>query len=257
MNGKVKLNSRIGEVFITNEGYKIEIIEYNNCDDLVIEFQDKYKTRIPARYRHCKTGKIRNPNHPSVLGVGRLGIGDYKCSINGKTTVFYDLWNGVLQRGFDLKFKAKHPTYNEVIVNAECFCFQDFAEWLDDNWYDIEGERMEVDKDILIKGNKEYRFDRMILVPQRINTLFVKSDAIRGDYPIGVSYNKNTNKYQAKCKVDGKTKYLGCYDTSEKAFEVYKQFKETYIKKVADEYKDKIPKKLYDAMYVYEIDIND
>ena len=54
-----------------------------------------------------------------------------------------------------------------------------------------------------------------------------------------------------------KTKYLGYYDTSQQAFEVYKQFKEDYIKEVADYYKDKIPKKLYDAMYKYEVDIDD
>ena len=37
----------------------------------------------------------------------------------------------------------------------------------------------------------------------------------------------------------------------------YKTFKEQYIKQVANEYKDKIPKKLYDAMYRYEVEITD
>ena len=52
-------------------------------------------------------------------------------------------------------------------------------------------------------------------------------------------------------------KYLGLYDTPEKAFEVYKQFKEKYIKRVADHYKDQIPEKLYQALYNYKVDIND
>ena len=43
----------------------------------------------------------------------------------------------------------------------------------------------------------------------------------------------------------------------EEAFRAYKQFKEDYIKQVADEYKDKIPQKLYDAMYNYKVDITD
>ena len=42
-----------------------------------------------------------------------------------------------------------------------------------------------------------------------------------------------------------------------KHFFVYKQFKEKYIKQVADEYKDLIPQKLYDALYKYEVEIND
>ena len=48
-----------------------------------------------------------------------------------------------------------------------------------------------------------------------------------------------------------------CKDLSEEAFKSYKTFKEKYIKQVADEYKDKIPKKLYDAMYRYEVEITD
>lgn len=36
-----------------------------------------------------------------------------------------------------------------------------------------------------------------------------------------------------------------------------KKEKEKYIKEVADQYKNKIPDKLYKALYSYEVDIND
>ena len=52
-------------------------------------------------------------------------------------------------------------------------------------------------------------------------------------------------------------KNLGFYDTPEEAFVASKTFKEQYIKQVADEYRDKIPDKLYKAMYSWEIDIDD
>ena len=35
-----------------------------------------------------------------------------------------------------------------------------------------------------------------------------------------------------------------------------KEFKENYIKEVANEYKDKIPQKLYEAMYRYKVEID-
>ena len=54
-----------------------------------------------------------------------------------------------------------------------------------------------------------------------------------------------------------KRKYLGTYETQEKAFEVYKYYKEKNLKEVADYYKDLIPKKLYDGMYSYEVEITD
>ena len=100
-------------------------------------------------------------------------------------------------------------------------------------------------------------------MPERINTLFIKCDSARGDYPIGVNYHKRDKIFQANCRIydfkenKSKTKYLGLYDTSQEAFEVYKQFKEQYIKEVADYYKDLIPKKLYQAMYEYKVEITD
>ena len=50
---------------------------------------------------------------------------------------------------------------------------------------------------------------------------------------------------------------MGLYDTPEKAFEVYKQFKEQNIKQVADYYKDLIPEKLYQVLYEYQVEITD
>ena len=122
---------------------------------------------------------------------------------------------------------------------------------------------MHLDKDILIKNNKIYSPDTCIFVPQRINELFIKTNKLRGNLPIGVSYLKNINKFQANCKTFTKrgsasySNYLGCFKTPLEAFNVYKQFKEKYIKQVADEYKNKIPQKLYEAMYRYEVEITD
>ena len=249
------MNARLGEHFKTKEelgGYEIIIIEYNRSDNVLIQFQDEHKAIVPTQYHKCKDGGIKNPYHPSVYGVGFLGQGKYKSG-----TKCYDYWVRLLQRGFDEKYKDKQPTYKDVIVNPEIYNFQDFAEWWHNNYYEIEGETMQIDKDILVKGNKEYKFDRMIFVPKRINSLFTKRDGCRGDYPIGVCYHKASGKYIAKCNTLKGTKHLGYYSTPEQAFLVYKEFKEAYIKEVADEYKDRIPKELYDAMYRWEVNIDD
>ena len=119
-----------------------------------------------------------------------------------------------------------------------------------------------MDKDILYTGNKIYSPQTCIFVPQSINILFIKSDKIRGDYPIGVIYNKRDDVFESwinKYSNDNKKKqiYLGRYNTSKEAFQVYKIEKEKYIKQIADEYKPYIPQKLYEAMYRWEVDIND
>ena len=120
---------------------------------------------------------------------------------------------------------------------------------------------MHLDKDILVKHNKIYSPDTCIFVPERINELFVKNNKKRGEYPIGV--NPHGNKFRVKCwLIDPKTgkskyKHLGLYDTQEKAFQVYKYYKERNIKEIADYYKEYIPEKLYDALYNYEVEITD
>lgn len=251
-----KIN-RVGERFINNEGYEFIIIEYNNNKDVWIEFQDEYKAKVNVRYTQCQLCNIRNPYHPSVYGVGYIGEGEYKTSINYRPTKQYDCWRSMLERCYDEEFKKKHPTYSDCFANKETHSFQDFCKWWDNNYYEIEGEQMCLDKDILVKGNKEYSFDKMIFVPQRINKLFSKNDANRGNLPLGVTYHEQTNKYRARCSVIGGIEHLGLYNTSEQAFKAYKEFKEAYIKEVANEYKGRIPNELYNAMCSWVVEIDD
>ena len=169
----------------------------------------------------------------------------------------------MLQRCHDEKYHKKQPTYIDCEVSEEWLNYQNFAEWYYNNYYEIEGEKMCLDKDILHKGNKIYSSDNCVFVPNNINVLFTKSDKARGKYPIGVTYHKQARKFMAQCNVYDfeenkiKRKNLGLYDSSQQAFESYKQFKEKNIKEVANYYKDKIPSKLYDSLYNYEVDIND
>lgn len=111
---------------------------------------------------------------------------------------------------------------------------------------------MELDKDILIKGNKIYSPETCVFIPSSINKSFETNKKRRGKCPIGV-YETKDNKYASSYK----GKHLGRYQTKEEAFQVYKQFKEKGIKEVADKYKDKIPNKLYEALYKYEVEITD
>lgn len=105
------------------------------------------------------------------------------------------------------------------------------------------------DKDILYPNSKIYSPKTYILVPQRINMLFLNKPNKRG-LPNGII--KCSNGYLAKYDhVD-----LGICETIEEAYLLYAKQKEKVIKQVADEYKGKIPKKIYDALYNYKADIN-
>lgn len=171
--------------------------------------------------------------------------------------IAYKYWENMLRRCYYKKNLEEHETYMGCEVCKEWLCFDIFLEWYEENYYEIKGQKMCLDKDILFKGNKIYSPQTCIFVPQRINTLFVKKDKNRGELPIGVFWDEDRQKYKATwrdCNSKSHSKRFVCMLD---AFNCYKFFKEKIIKEVADEYKDLIPKELYEAMYRYEVEIND
>ena len=254
---------RLNEENYNNQGTLMRIIEYKNAKNITVEFQDKHRAIVKTIYKHFKSGEISNPYDKTVYNVGCIGEGKYKASENRKSTKCYMTWKSMLQRCYDPYYINKRLTYIDCFVCEEWLNFQNFAKWYEENYYECNNERTELDKDILYKDNKLYSPETCCFVPQRINTLLTKSDKSRGEYPIGVSYYEITNELRVRCSIyennKPKNKHLGCFplDRIEDAFKCYKQFKENYIKQVADEYKDLIPKKLYKALYRWEVKIND
>lgn len=264
--GLKQKQERLGEIRKNKKslgGYEMKIIEYNKAIDIIVEFQDEYKTKVHTTYQNFKKGEVKNPYHPSVYGVGYYGQGRYESRANEKQTKAYKVWKSMLQRCYDPYYINREPAYIDVYVCEEWLNFQNFAKWFYKNYYECNNERMELDKDILIKGNKIYSPKTCIFVPKIINDLFIKNNRNRGKYPIGVIeyYDKKWGykRLGVKCNVLEGRDFLGYFsiDKPFQAFTCYKNYKENYIKKIADEYKDLIPKELYDAMYRYQVEIDD
>lgn len=153
------------------------------------------------------------------------------------------------------RFRKSSASYVDCEICEGWENFQNFAKWYYENEYQC-NEPLCIDKDILTHGNKIYSPDTCILVPQRINLLFIKEYARRGDLPIGVI--KHGNGYSVHCSLDNHTKnYIGFYYDPILAFAAYKEAKEKYIKEVADSYKNLIPQKIYEAVINYRIEITD
>ena len=254
--GRAKNDKVVGEFGVNNNGEEMRIIRYGGARDIDVQFIKDGTIVEHKEYANFKKGQIKNPMTPSVFGVGFIGKGRFKpYDKTGKPTKCYIAWRHMHKRCYDPKYQEKHPTYKGCTVCEEWHNFQVFAEWYYEHYYELENEIMNLDKDILHKGNKVYSPDHCVFVPQFINTLFTKCDNARGDYPVGV--NKNGNKFQARLSKDKEPVRLGTYDTPEEAFQVYKRAKEEYIKEVAEEYKDKIQHELYEALMNYEVEIDD
>ena len=259
--GKIQAKKRIGEERVNKFGSKMVIVRYKKAIDVDVYFPEYNWTFEHAQYSNFKNGNIKCPYERRYYGKGYLGEGEYKVKENDKNIDKYKIWYGMLQRCYDPKFHERESTYKGCRVEDYLLNFQHMGKWIEDNYYEVPGERMELDKDILHKRNKIYSRDTCIFVPERINNLFTKRDNSRGDCPIGVTPRESGN-YEARCR-DGYDKniHLGTYSTKEEAFRVYKQYKEKVIKETIDSYEGIIPEpyysKLKTAMYNYKVEIDD
>lgn len=191
-----------------------------------------------------------------VHGVG-INDGKYKAIVDGKTTCIYGKWQRMLGRCYDEKSLIAKPTYIGCSVSDMFKVYSSFYEWYKEQ-VGNDNPQWQLDKDLLFKGNKLYSEDTCVLLPKEINTMIIKNDARRGDCPIGVSYHKRDGIYSATCNYGKPMQvYLGSYSTPIEAFLVYKKAKESYIKQVAEQYKDVIDPRAYKALLEYEVNIDD
>lgn len=123
---------------------------------------------------------------------------------------------------------------------------------------DEKGAVWQLDKDILIKGNKYYSPETCVFVPAALNKFLTNSRAARGEHPVGVIYHKaNGNYIAAITRGTADKKHLGCFATPEAAFQTYKVAKEDYARKLAIKYAGLVDPRVTDALSSYTVNIDD
>lgn len=240
----------IGDVFPTNEGGSVTVIEYHNALKVSVKHNDNHSHVTDVRAGDLRKGEVKNPYYPSVFGVGFIGIGEYATSQErgNKSSPAYTAWSNMLQRCYCPKYHAKKPSYVDCVAHEDWHNFQNFAKWYEQQY---RADGWQLDKDLIIEGNKLYSADTCALIPHQLNNLMLDRSAMRGDLPIGVS--RNRKRYQAELSVDGKKHKLGIYDTPEEAFEIYKFAKEANVRRMAEKYRGLINSRVYEALINYEV----
>lgn len=177
--------------------------------------------------------------------------GKHKTRVNGVKTNAYAVWRGMIRICYKEEMQDKHPTYVGCYVCDEWHDFQAFAGWIESQKYGNCGYQL--DKDILITGNKIYSPDTCCFVPRELNMLLIDSGASRGHYPQGVSLKKENGKFQAGLRVNGKTRHIGYFDCPNKAHQTYKTAKERYVKNKALEWANRIEWNVFLALMNWQL----
>ena len=245
----------VGKVCKSLNSGDFKILKYNDSKNVEIRFL-KTGYEMEVQLGNIKIGNVKDPCLPSVYGVGILGT-KYQAKINGVITKEYKLWTSMLVRCYSDICKKKYPTYESCEVSDKFKSYEYFYEWCH-NQIGFSNQSWQLDKDLLIKGNKVYSEDSCVFIPSEINSLLTKREALRGNHLIGVHWSKTANAFVAQVsKSAGKREHLGCFKTEIEAFNAYKQAKESFIKEQAEKWKSQIDERVYKALMNYEVSIDD
>jgi hypothetical protein len=157
--------------------------------------------------------------------------------VNGKwRTVwvcpYYAIWKGVLQRCYSDLCLKKYPTYRGCSICPEWIYFMTFKAWM--MAQDWEGRQL--DKDILVEGNKIYSPETCRFVEAIVNAFLNDQGVTRGEWPIGVHWNKAASKFQALCRnpFTKRQEYLGSFTCPNEAHEAWRKRKHEHACALAD-----------------------
>lgn len=164
-----------------------------------------------------------------------VGINDVMIPYFTKSKV-WKTWTGIIRRtdNRDPIWLSSKPSYIECTLDPRWFKLSAFKEWIE-QWDDFENK--EIDKDLLIPGNKIYGPDTCLMVRPVVNAWFKVTKHGGGELPRGVSWNsawkigRSPNPYRTQISpIGGKRTGLGVYATIEEASAVFEKARKEQIK---------------------------
>lgn len=231
------------------DGTPWEIISYTTYSNIKIKVMTEPPWETTVSGGNLASGSIRNRGKPSLFGVGILGDAEVNCY-----DMRYKSWAGMIKRVYNPHTEQMAITYKDCTVVKEWLRFENYLKWFEQQKVQ---PKWQLDKDLLVPGNKIYGPDTCIFLPREINTFLTNRYNHRGQWPVGVTYHERLNKWQASCNAHGKSEYLGVFTSPEEAFATYKVRKEQVAKELAEMWRDKIDIKAYNALMKFEVHITD
>ena len=184
-------------------------------------------------------------------------------TINLTNTQLNTIYRNMYNRCYNERVHELQPNYIGCTICEEWLSLPDhntsqagrqaFYDWVNDgNFYEIEGEpTVQLDHDILVKGNRIYSPDTCVFVPASVNAMFGGFHGRDTEFPVGVEPTPN-GKFRTSLR-----SIRDVFDTPEEAWRVYAEHQKAKVVAVADFYGEKIPRKLYEAMIAWQFEIND
>ena len=111
MKKHYNFKSRVGEKYMTNEGYEVEIIEYFGANNCTIKFNDDTISRN-KKYRHVKNGNIQKPLDLNIVYTTTNGCNFKIIDDTHRKNLTIEFENGYIKQGVSLTTVKKGNIQN-------------------------------------------------------------------------------------------------------------------------------------------------
>lgn len=192
------------------------IMEVINAVDYKQDGWNPYNYRRSYEGKGCQGMKV-NHNEPSYL-----------------------LWKNVIQRCYNRKIHKYKPEYKDKSVCEEWQNYANFKIWYDEHYVPDGNNQLDLDKDLLVQGNKVYSPETCVFLLHYQNTMFERS-----------AKDKIYEKEDGTFVIGGGKKKT--YATLKEAEDIVCERNQNRIESVAEKCKGSIPMCAYEAMLNWDV----
>ena len=224
-----------------------------NLDFNIFDYKELEKYGV--EYSFTSTGKKRDEAEGDNTKIYGHGFSSEPIKGEVRKNKIYKAWISILRECYG---KSKEVKKNFTICD-EWLDFVNFRKWYQDNYYESDEERVILTRNLIKLDNTHYSPETCIFAPQRIvaamRTNFQKSYDINGEpLPLGITYKKDTRKYNLSVTYDDKHINVACSNCVEDLLPLARMAKEKELRRIAELYKSKIPERLYNAILNFDFD---
>lgn len=155
-------------------------------------------------------------------------------------------YNNMIQRCYDEEWqKENNMAYSKVTVCDKWLedKYNTYFPFIEKEFYVIDDLQMDIDHNIIDYWCTEYSEETVLIVPHYINVLWESLEVGKTQ----ITYNKKLNKYIVKVMDKAEWIREEC-DTYNEALEMFCTIKQGIIYAEAEDLKDRVPAKVYNAM---------
>lgn len=176
--------------------------------------------------------------HRGLCGIGYSGM---KMNTEMRHSVSYYRWKNMIQRCYDKKVHKKYkPEYKDKSVCEEWLNYSNFKIWFDEHFVPSKNNQIDLDKDLLVQGNKVYSSETCVFLLHYQNTMFERS-----------AKDKIYEKEDGTFVIGGGKKKT--YATLKEAEDIVCKRNQNRIESVAEKCKGSIPMCAYEAMLNWDV----